>query len=203
MGPPPPPPHTHTAAAAACATSPRKPAPAQTRAHGQAHPAGHRSRVHASRTRWFLAPPRASTRLLMARQRLATISATLVDPTKVTPAMSGWSQMAFTTSAWPFTICAAHHRGPRQDHRSSPCSPCRRAGRMHARARARVCASRVHTQTWNTPFGMPTSFMRRARTEAAPGTFSDGFRITLPRGSGRGEGVPCVKRRGTGRRVCG
>jgi len=59
-----------------------------------------------SATRWFFAPPSASTRLLIARQRCATISATREEPTKVTALMPGWSQRASTTGTAPLTICS-------------------------------------------------------------------------------------------------
>ena len=59
-----------------------------------------------SATRWFFAPPSASTRLLIARQRCATISATREEPTKVTALIPGWSQRASTTGTAPLTICS-------------------------------------------------------------------------------------------------
>mmetsp|Transcript_25771 Transcript_25771/g.72987 ORF Transcript_25771/g.72987 Transcript_25771/m.72987 type:complete len:252 (-) Transcript_25771:525-1280(-) len=56
-----------------------------------------------SATRWFLAPPSASTFLLRLWQRLYTISATLLEPTKVRAEMSGWSHRLSTTSTVPWT----------------------------------------------------------------------------------------------------
>mmetsp|Transcript_1388 Transcript_1388/g.2728 ORF Transcript_1388/g.2728 Transcript_1388/m.2728 type:complete len:208 (+) Transcript_1388:504-1127(+) len=77
-----------------------------------AHPAklATMSRAHisasqsGSATRWFLAPPSASTRLLMARHLFATISATLLLPTNVTALTSGWSTSALTVGTDPLTI---------------------------------------------------------------------------------------------------
>mmetsp|Transcript_2476 Transcript_2476/g.2914 ORF Transcript_2476/g.2914 Transcript_2476/m.2914 type:complete len:208 (+) Transcript_2476:740-1363(+) len=54
-------------------------------------------------TRWFFAPPIAMQRLLLLRHLFETSSATREEPTKDTAEISGWSQMAFTTSAQPFT----------------------------------------------------------------------------------------------------
>mmetsp|Transcript_37355 Transcript_37355/g.89850 ORF Transcript_37355/g.89850 Transcript_37355/m.89850 type:complete len:250 (-) Transcript_37355:274-1023(-) len=55
-------------------------------------------------TRWFLAPPRETTRLCSLWHREATSSATLEDPTKVTARTRGESISAFTTGAVPFTV---------------------------------------------------------------------------------------------------
>jgi len=58
-------------------------------------------------TRWFFAPPSASTFLPAARARLCTSSATRLEPTNVSAAMPAWSQSAPTTSASPCTIWKA------------------------------------------------------------------------------------------------
>mmetsp|Transcript_11123 Transcript_11123/g.33052 ORF Transcript_11123/g.33052 Transcript_11123/m.33052 type:complete len:335 (-) Transcript_11123:6-1010(-) len=58
-------------------------------------------------TRWFLAPPRAMTFLPALRARACTRSATREEPTKVSAAMSGWSQRALATSESPWTIWKA------------------------------------------------------------------------------------------------
>mmetsp|Transcript_17401 Transcript_17401/g.35350 ORF Transcript_17401/g.35350 Transcript_17401/m.35350 type:complete len:370 (-) Transcript_17401:89-1198(-) len=54
-------------------------------------------------TRWFLAPPRATTRLLRERHLLATISAIGEDPTKETAVTAGFSIRALQQSAVPWT----------------------------------------------------------------------------------------------------
>mmetsp|Transcript_17132 Transcript_17132/g.23531 ORF Transcript_17132/g.23531 Transcript_17132/m.23531 type:complete len:262 (-) Transcript_17132:144-929(-) len=57
-----------------------------------------------SATRWFLAPPSASTRLFSPRHRFASSSATGLDPTKVSARTPGWSASAAAASAVPCTI---------------------------------------------------------------------------------------------------
>mmetsp|Transcript_20067 Transcript_20067/g.40679 ORF Transcript_20067/g.40679 Transcript_20067/m.40679 type:complete len:201 (+) Transcript_20067:820-1422(+) len=54
--------------------------------------------------RWFLAPPKAVTRLFSDLHRLATIEATGEDPTKVTARTSLWSIIASTASLVPWTM---------------------------------------------------------------------------------------------------
>ena len=51
----------------------------------------------------FLAPPRAWTRLPACVPRRYTAFATAVEPTNETARMSGWSQIASTTSRPPLT----------------------------------------------------------------------------------------------------
>jgi hypothetical protein len=52
---------------------------------------------------WFLAPPRASTRLKAPQPRAYTAFATRVEPTKLTAWIPGWSQIASTASRPPCT----------------------------------------------------------------------------------------------------
>ena len=54
-------------------------------------------------TRWFLAPPSASTFLFRLRARLDTSSATWLEPTNVTAATSSWSMIASTATLSPLT----------------------------------------------------------------------------------------------------
>src|ERR1041385_5503633 len=53
--------------------------------------------------RWFFAPPSARHRFRLDVARRYTIFATFVDPTKLTAAIFGWSQIASTTSRPPCT----------------------------------------------------------------------------------------------------
>ena len=52
---------------------------------------------------WFLAPPRACTRLPASVARWCTYLAMGVEPTKLTAAMPGWSRMASTATLSPWT----------------------------------------------------------------------------------------------------
>ena len=54
-------------------------------------------------TAWFFAPPSAWTRLPAAVARSWTYFAIGVEPTKLTPATSGWSSSASTATLSPWT----------------------------------------------------------------------------------------------------
>ncbi len=78
--------------------SPAEPNPAETAASA----ALSRS-ASSSTTMWFLAPPRACTRLPAAVAASYTCRAIGVEPTKLTAATPGWVSSALTATASPCT----------------------------------------------------------------------------------------------------
>ena len=108
---------TATRAETAMQRSPAEPNPADTAASAA------RSRsASGSTTMWFLAPPRACTRLPLAVPFSYTYLAMGVEPTKLTALMSGCSRMASTATLSPCTTLNTPSGSPASAHSAASSS---------------------------------------------------------------------------------
>ncbi len=97
--------------------SPAEPKPAETAASAA------RSRsASGSTTMWFLAPPRACTRLPAPVAVWNTYRAIGVDPTKLTARTSGWVSSASTAALSPWTTLKTPSGSPASAHSSASSS---------------------------------------------------------------------------------